>query len=644
MSSDSASSSPSAQSPSQLSPHEHVHRRPHEKRSRHTKGRKHSNRTSTGGACAAASSAGTSSTGGPRKSRLHVHPPSPQLPTWPLHCDVGAAHGTVSPFAAGDDLSSASSSPSLYLAPLTPGTELLMEDTNSRLDSLDINESSSSSSSLAATGVGCSGLTESALSTQTVTDASSVSSFAAESVCGAAGAAAGGAALGTPCVLPRNNGALFHRTPVLPIVCSPDPFKRPPSAPGECHPAVPMSPSKMRRCDIPCVPELTSTLFSPLLAPRGTPRGPRSVLSKSMSSLPRPDIPAPAAAATTSTTSTSSGTDSSRKSNYDPVTYDDVTIDVPGYSGNRESMLRAISVHSAHELLTGAKPLPAGHRLLLADGRLAFEFDAGHIRGAVNITVSATRGCIREQILRVVERAHEEHQKYFVLVYCEFSSARGPRLGTALRAVERDYLAERCPGSESDFHRLTCFPHIYAIYGGYSQFFADHPDLCVPPVYVSQKDPAFAELNRRLEPVYHEQIFDATRSMSLRRSASDMAIDDAHPAEPRPAAKPVPRRLFTSSIFGAASQFDDGDDDDDDDGCCDTDDDDVAQLDDLNSSLGTPTRSLGRRCVSCVANVEGGTSSTSSSSASASNGPSPLEEDDRLNLTLDRPLRPPAFD
>ena len=686
MSSDSASSSSpfSAQSPSPSSPpRERAHRRPHEKHGRHSKGRKHGSRASTGGAAAAASGTGTSSL---RKSRLLVTPPSPQplpqLPSWTPHGDPCLGRGSVSPFAAGDDLltpsssasASASSSPSLYLgAPLTPGTELLMEDTNSRLDSLDINESSS-----ATLFPGSSGLTESALSTQTATDASSVSSFAADplgasAAAGAGGAMAAAATMGTPCVLPRNNGALFHRTPVLPIVTSPDPFKRPPSAPGEFHPVVPMSPSKMRRCEIPCVPEPAPALFSPLLAPRAA-RGPKSVLSKSMSSLPRPDLPPPVPLgcgsnnnkSNNSNNSTSNGSSNNSSSssnshsnnqngvakNHDPVTYDGVTINVSGFSGNCcESMLRAISVDSARELLTGATPLPAGHRLLLADGRLAFEFDAGHIRGAVNITVSDTRGCIREQLLRVVERAHAERQKYFVLVYCEFSSARGPRLGTALRTVERDYLAARCPDSEGAFDQHTCFPHIYAIHGGYSQFFAHHRDLCVPPHYVMQSDPAFADLNRRLEPVYHDQIFDATCSKTLRRSASDMALDDARPApEPRLTAKPAPRRLFARGMFGASrARFgQDGDDDDDDDGrCSDTDDDDAEQIDYLSSSVSTPTRSMGRRCVSCIASVQSsngdGNGNGDGDGAGAPRDPSSLEEDDD-GMAPNRPIRPPSFD
>ena len=674
------SASPSALSPSLLSPREHAHRRPHEKRSRHAKGRKHGRRTSAGGASSTGAGTGTG-TGSLRKSRLRVNPPSPQLPSWTLHCDTSAARGSVSPFGAGDDSSSSASSspsPSLYLAPLTPGTELLMEDTNSRLDSLDINESSA-----AATFGGCgSGLTESALSTQTATDASSVSS------CGFAAAALG--PQGTPCVLPRNNGALFHRTPVLPVVSSPDPFKRPPAAPGEAHAAVPMSPSKMRRCEVPPVPELVPPFLSPLLPQRTgsgvvvrsptphTGRGPKSVLSKSMSSLPRPDLgalsssggpttpqlplpdlppppPPPLLAplvlggdvgATTMATTTTA--DAPR--NHDPITYEGVTIDVAGYSGECEVMQKAISADSARALLTGEKPLPAGHRLLVADGRLAFEYDAGHVRGAVNITVSATRGTIREQILRLVERAHAERQKYFVLVYCEFSSARGPRLGNALRTVERDYLAHHRPGADGAFDAHTCFPHIYAIHGGYKQFHARHRDLCVPAGYVTQKDPAYAALNRRLQRLYHDQIADATHSESLRRAHSDNALGTRPaPEPPVPTAKPAPRRLFSSGIFGSSSKFcPDGECEDEDDDLCGNDiDNDDEQLDYLSSSVSTPTRTLGRRCVSCIASVECSTSSSSSNSSSGVNppeAPSSVEEDDRLDMKQQIQIRPPSFD
>jgi rhodanese-related sulfurtransferase len=108
--------------------------------------------------------------------------------------------------------------------------------------------------------------------------------------------------------------------------------------------------------------------------------------------------------------------------------------------------------------------------VLLVDARFEYEYDGGHIRGAVN---TPTPEDLRRLSLSLPESTR-------LIFHCEFSECRAPALCRWFRNEDRKANAENFP-------RLR-FPHLYLLKGGYAAFYAQFPALCEPCGYVKMKD------------------------------------------------------------------------------------------------------------------------------------------------------------
>ena len=99
-------------------------------------------------------------------------------------------------------------------------------------------------------------------------------------------------------------------------------------------------------------------------------------------------------------------------------------------------------------------------RMTIIDCRYPYEFEGGHIEGAVNLYTKA-------QIETFINETMTSPSVNHVLVFhCEFSSERGPKLYRHLRAQDRDVNSDSYP-------RLN-FPEVYLLEGGYKAFFQCH--------------------------------------------------------------------------------------------------------------------------------------------------------------------------
>ena len=137
---------------------------------------------------------------------------------------------------------------------------------------------------------------------------------------------------------------------------------------------------------------------------------------------------------------------------------------VPG----KHQDLRSITADTLAELLTGIQVPDADYKII--DCRYPYEYDGGHIDGAVNIHTKEHIQSFMEQSVCSAE------SRYTMLIfYCEFSSQRGPRSARFLRNLDRQMNAQHYP-------HLT-FPEVYILDGGYREFFYQYRDLSNPENY-----------------------------------------------------------------------------------------------------------------------------------------------------------------
>ncbi|XP_028829685.1 cell division cycle 25 homolog d isoform X2 [Denticeps clupeoides] len=182
--------------------------------------------------------------------------------------------------------------------------------------------------------------------------------------------------------------------------------------------------------------------------------------------------------------------------------------------------LHCVLAQTVASLITG-KFSAAVEDFLIVDCRYPYEYQGGHIKGAVNLHTEAQlhrafhHGLSHSQlspttgpklslsgdttVLGMRRLSHgdesqsnsspdipaESSPRKLVVFHCEFSSERGPRLCRYLRELDRKVNAGRYP--------LLYHPEIYLLQGGYKQFYNSFPELCEPHGYVPMRHKEFRE-------------------------------------------------------------------------------------------------------------------------------------------------------
>lgn len=119
---------------------------------------------------------------------------------------------------------------------------------------------------------------------------------------------------------------------------------------------------------------------------------------------------------------------------------------------------------------------------MIVDCRFEYEFDGGHINGAVNYNDKAA---LTAQLFEEASPA-----KTLLIFHCEYSAHRAPLMAKYIRKQDRTTNVESYP-------KLT-FPEVYILDGGYSTFFSEHPAFCFPQNYVEMDDAQHAHTCERL--------------------------------------------------------------------------------------------------------------------------------------------------
>ncbi|XP_034474797.1 cdc25-like protein phosphatase twine [Drosophila innubila] len=149
-------------------------------------------------------------------------------------------------------------------------------------------------------------------------------------------------------------------------------------------------------------------------------------------------------------------------------------------AGVRHRDLKTISCDTLARLMRGDfSQLSANYKII--DCRYPYEFDGGHIRGALNLY---TRQQIKEAFPTTTGMQSQDQRSIYVF-HCEFSSERGPKLLRFLRNNDRSEHTH-------DYPTLS-YPELYLLHNGYKEFFSSHANLCEPSNYVPMLAPAHNE-------------------------------------------------------------------------------------------------------------------------------------------------------
>jgi len=105
---------------------------------------------------------------------------------------------------------------------------------------------------------------------------------------------------------------------------------------------------------------------------------------------------------------------------------------------------------------------------MVIDCRFEYEFEGGHIDGAVNYN---DKELLTSQLFHDILPG-----KTLLIFHCEYSAHRAPIMARYVRKQDRSTNAEQYP-------KLT-YPEVYILDGGYSAFFAEHQSRCFPQNYV----------------------------------------------------------------------------------------------------------------------------------------------------------------
>ncbi|XP_052778610.1 cdc25-like protein phosphatase twine [Mya arenaria] len=143
---------------------------------------------------------------------------------------------------------------------------------------------------------------------------------------------------------------------------------------------------------------------------------------------------------------------------------------IPTVHGKHKD-LKAISPDTMDAVLRGCYDDEIG-RLTVIDCRYPYEFEGGHIRGAVNLF---TRDMVRDFLLSHIDD-DATSGRHVLVFHCEFSSERGPKMYRHLRSEDRSL--------HTDVYPRLAFPEVYLLEGGYKAFYHKHIVQCEPQQYM----------------------------------------------------------------------------------------------------------------------------------------------------------------
>ncbi|THH04561.1 hypothetical protein EW146_g10145, partial [Bondarzewia mesenterica] len=172
----------------------------------------------------------------------------------------------------------------------------------------------------------------------------------------------------------------------------------------------------------------------------------------------------------------------------------------------REDGLMRINCQTLDDLLDGAFEAQITSFKVI-DCRFEYEYNGGHIPGAVNVNTTAG---LEEYLLGanamkpVPSSSGDGPQKSILVFHCEFSLQRAPTFAKHLRSKDRA-LNNHC-------YPKIHYPEVYVLEGGYCQYFKERSARCQPPAYVRMDDPHHAAARKEDLEQFRKAKYGRTKS------------------------------------------------------------------------------------------------------------------------------------
>jgi M-phase inducer tyrosine phosphatase len=167
---------------------------------------------------------------------------------------------------------------------------------------------------------------------------------------------------------------------------------------------------------------------------------------------------------------------------------------------------------------------------MIIDCRFEYEYEGGHIDGAVNHN---DKDLLATQLFQTPMTG-----RTLLVFHCEYSAHRAPLMARHVRSEDRTANAEMYP-------RLT-YPEVYILDGGYSAFFAQHRGRCYPPEYVEMSDAKHQRTcEREMGRLKARKGFSRAQTFAFGQRES--CVDDSPTAPGRPSSRHAALGLITDS-------------------------------------------------------------------------------------------------
>ncbi|EPQ58093.1 hypothetical protein GLOTRDRAFT_119967 [Gloeophyllum trabeum ATCC 11539] len=206
----------------------------------------------------------------------------------------------------------------------------------------------------------------------------------------------------------------------------------------------------------------------------------------------------------------------------------------------REDGLMRINCQTLDALLDGAYNDKVSEFLVI-DCRFDYEYNGGHIPGAINLNTTAA---VEELLLGPCMNkpkpsvSGDPCKKTVLIFHCEFSVKRAPTFAKHLRSKDRAL-------NHHVYPRIH-FPEVYVLEGGYSQYYKESGARCQPCGYVRMDDPNYAASRREDIDQFRKTKFGRTKSYAF----GDGFKVPSYSQQTQPKRHTAPS---TGSLFGAAN-------------------------------------------------------------------------------------------
>ncbi|XP_048748059.2 M-phase inducer phosphatase 2-like [Ostrea edulis] len=144
--------------------------------------------------------------------------------------------------------------------------------------------------------------------------------------------------------------------------------------------------------------------------------------------------------------------------------------------------LKSVTNDTVVDVISGRYQHTIGSYLII-DCRYPYEYEGGHVPGAINVHRPDGIKAILDQHQSMRNTAAEK--RHILIFYCEFSSERGPRMCRNVRKADRNLNKENYP--------FLNFPEVYIMHNGFKAFYEAHTGLCEPQGYTPMLHKEFSD-------------------------------------------------------------------------------------------------------------------------------------------------------